>query len=154
MDKHYQSEFFTSDALAEAALARLQAIGYGQDRVSAIVSERNFALERAVTTGGAAGGLLGAILAVAGSAIAIAGTGGAAAPFVAGPLVATLTGLGAGAASGAIVGGLIGLGDHADDWHERLGDQCVVVAVSLKSPADREPVRQALHANDAVGTQA
>ena len=98
--------------------------------------------------------MLGAILAVAGSAIAIAGTGGAAAPFVAGPLVATLTGLGAGAASGAIVGGLIGLGDHADDWHERLGDQCVVVAVSLKSPADREPVRQALHANDAVGTQA
>ena len=56
MDKNYQSEFFSSDVQAEAALARLQAIGYGHDRVSAIVSQRNFALERAVTAGGTAGG--------------------------------------------------------------------------------------------------
>jgi hypothetical protein len=146
MHTDYQSELFSSGAQAEAAVARLQAIGYGRDHVSAIVSDRNFALEHGAEAGGAAGGLLGAILAVAGSTIAIASTGGAAAPFVAGPLVAALTGLGAGVASGAIVGGLIGLGDHADDWHERVSGGCVVVAVSLKSPSDRDAVRKALHA--------
>jgi hypothetical protein len=151
MQTDYQSELFTSDALAEAAVGRLQTIGYGLDHVSAIVSQRNSGLERGAAAGGAAGGLLGAILAVAGSTIAIASTGGAAAPFVAGPLVAALTGLGAGVAGGAIVGGLIGLGEHADDWHERLSDGCVVVAVTLKTPSDRDAVHQALHANDSIG---
>jgi hypothetical protein len=148
MDERYQSELFTSDAAAQAAIERLRTIGYGPDRVSAIVDQRNLALERTTAEGGAVGGLLGIVLAVAGSAIAIAGTGGAAAPFVAGPLVAALTGLGAGVTSGAVVGGLIGLSEHADDWHEKLGDGCVVVAVSLKSASDRETVRQALHAGD------
>lgn len=57
---------------------------------------------------------------------------------------AALVGLGAGAVTGTIVGGLLELGDHADDWHDWVEKGGAVVAVSLKSPDDRENVRAAL----------
>jgi hypothetical protein len=155
----YQSSLFADRAHAERAVTQLQALGYGPDRVSLILSGDDAPAASAAdtaahdsessgsdgtTVGGIAGGVLGAIVAVAGSAIAIAATGGAAAPFVAGPLVAALSGMGVGAVGGAIVGGLIELGEHCDDWQDYVSKGSVVVAVELKSPDDRAEVQKAL----------
>jgi hypothetical protein len=158
MDEQYESGLFKDCAQAEAALERLKAIGYEPDRISIIVADSSGVISglpegalpandlggKGVIAGTAVGGVLGAILAVAGSAIAIAGTAGAATPFVIGPLAAALAGLGAGAVTGTIVGGLLELGDHADDWRDWVEQGGAVVAVCLKSAEDRQNVRAAL----------
>ena len=155
----YESSLFKDRVAAEAALERLAAIGYEPDEISLIVADRNGVVPDAplgaepasggmgaagAIAGTATGGILGAILAVAGSAAVVAGTAGAATPLVIGPLAAALAGLGAGAVTGSIVGGLLDLGDHADDWHDWVEKGGAVVAVSLKSPADRQKVKAAL----------
>ncbi|HEY4433582.1 MAG TPA: hypothetical protein VGM99_04185, partial [Candidatus Cybelea sp.] len=86
-----------------------------------------------------------------GSVVAIAGTGGLAAPLVVGPLAAALAGLGAGAAGGGIVGGLIGVGigeKRAKDYEKGLREGGILVAVRPKSKEHRADVRKALGSRD------
>ena len=139
--------FFDRGA-AEDAVARLRQLGYRDDEISVIMSDdtrsREFAdatgsmaLEGA-TSGAIIGGGLGAILAAltaTGSVVAIAGTGGAATPLVAGPLAAALAGLGAGGAAGGILGALIGAGirdDRAAEYAEGLQRGGIVLAVQSR----------------------
>ncbi len=112
-----------------------------------------------IAAGATIGGVLGAIVAgvtATGSVAVIAGTGGLAAPFVAGPLVAALAGLGAGGAAGGIVGGLIGAGiaeDRAKKYEQGLREGGVLVAVRPKGPQSRHDVRRVLEANDDAGVE-
>jgi len=103
---------------AERAVENLVDYGYSRDDISLLMSDatrgREFALQMAskapegVATGATIGGVLGAIAAglVALGIIVVPGL----ALVGAGPIVATLAGLGAGAAAGGVTGGLIGLG--------------------------------------------
>jgi hypothetical protein len=162
----YETGMFYDREPAEAAVNRLHGMGYGHDDIGVMMDdktrERAFASltnakgSEGVAAGATIGGVLGAIVAgltATGSVAAIAGTGGLAAPLVAGPLVAALAGLGAGAAGGGIIGGLIGLGigeSKAKDYEKGLRDGGILIAVKPKSREHREDVRRAL---DYRGTQ-
>jgi hypothetical protein len=104
---------------AEAAVDNLVRSGFSEQDVSVLMSDvdatREFAHEKntkapegtavGVTTGGIVGGTFGLLAGV--GALAIPGIGPL---IVAGPIVATLAGLGAGGAVGGLLGALIGLG--------------------------------------------
>src|SRR5580765_1179562 len=109
---------FKTRVSAERAIESLIDYGYSRDDISLLMSDatrgREFSLQMAtkapegVATGAAIGGVLGAVAAglVAVGILVVPGL-----PLVAaGPVVATLAGLGAGGAAGAVTGGLIGLG--------------------------------------------
>jgi hypothetical protein len=109
---------FNSRAAAELASEELLKAGFATEDVSLLMSDttrgREFAMQKGTkvpegaATGATVGGVLGAVaagLAAVGS-LAIPGL----AIVAAGPLVAALAGLGAGAAAGGLTGALIGLG--------------------------------------------
>ena len=130
---------------AEDAVNRLHGLGYGQDDISVMAKDKERAAQFAestgtkastgAVTGGAIGGALGAIVAgltATGSIAAIAGTGGAAAPLVVGPLAAALAGLGGGGLVGGIIGGLVGAGipeDKAREYEEGLNKGGMLIGV-------------------------
>jgi hypothetical protein len=104
---------------AEAAVDRLMAAGFSSQDVSVLISDnegsKEFATEmntkapEGATTGAEVGGVVGGTLGLlAGmSALAIPGVG----PLIAaGPIMATLAGLGVGGAVASLVGALVGLG--------------------------------------------
>lgn len=110
---------YATPATAEAAVDHLIAKGFSNSAISVLLpdddSTRAFAHEKAtkapegttagVTTGGVIGGTLGLLAGV--GALAIPGVG----PLIAaGPIMASLAGLGVGGAVGGIVGALVGLG--------------------------------------------
>ena len=109
---------FKARSSAERAVEDLVAHGWSRDDISLLMSDatqgREFGLAMATkapegaATGGTIGGVLGAIAAglVATGVLAVPGL----ALVAAGPIVATLAGLGAGAAAGGATGALIGLG--------------------------------------------
>jgi hypothetical protein len=156
----YETGIFYDREPAEAAVNRLHGIGYGHDDIGVMMDdktrERAFASlanvkgSEGVAAGATIGGVLGAIIAgltATGSVAAIAGTGGLAAPLVAGPLVAALAGLGAGAAGGGIIGGLIGLGigeSRAHEYEQGLQNGGILIAVKPKTQDHRVEVRRAL----------
>lgn len=143
-------------ASAERAVRRLQDLGYTSDDISVLMNDRTHAKEFATALGtkvtndtlvGAAyGGGLAAIVAgltATGSITAVAGTGGLAAPIVAGPLAAALAGLGAGALGGGILGSLVGVGmpEHrARAYERRLEEGGILVGVHPKQN-ERERLR-------------
>lgn len=104
---------------AEAAVDRMLAAGFRNEDISALLQDntgtKDFAHEKATkapegtATGAAAGAAVGGtlgLLAGAG-ALAIPGLG----PFIAaGPIMATLAGLGSGGVVGGLVGALVGMG--------------------------------------------
>lgn len=109
---------FHTRSTAEMAVEELTKAGFAPEDISLLMSEtahgRQFAVSKGTkvpegaATGMAVGGVLGAVaagLAAVGS-ITIPGL----ALVAAGPLVAALAGLGAGAAAGGLTGALIGLG--------------------------------------------
>ncbi len=109
---------FQSRESAELATEELIRAGFSRDDISILVSEtthgREFAVKKSTkapegaVTGAAVGGVLGA---VAAGLAAVATISVPPLSFLAaGPLVAALTGLGAGAATGGLTGALIGLG--------------------------------------------
>lgn len=119
----FEGSVYYDRASAEDAVARLQQLGYDAGDISVMSRDRERAAEFAEATGtkapegtvagGIIGGALGAIVAgllATGSIAVIAGTGGAAAPLVAGPLAAALAGLGTGAVAGGVIGALVGAG--------------------------------------------
>lgn len=109
---------FKTRAGAERAADDLVNAGFSPDDISLLMSEttrgREFGIKRATkapegaTTGAAIGGVLGAVAAglAAVGTIAIPGL----ALVAAGPVMAALAGLGAGAAAGGLTGALVGMG--------------------------------------------
>jgi hypothetical protein len=110
---------FPSRAQAEAAVNELTAAGFSSQDVSVLMADKagtkEFATEKntkapeGTTTGASVGGLTGGTLGLLAGigAIAIPGVG----PLIAaGPIMATLAGVGVGGAIGGIVGALIGMG--------------------------------------------
>jgi hypothetical protein len=169
VDDSFEMEMYRDPALAGSAVDRLHQMGYGREDIGVMMDdktrERAFAAmtnskgSEGIAAGATIGGVLGAIVAgvtATGSVAVIAGTGGLAAPFVAGPLVAALAGLGAGGAAGGIVGGLIGAGiaeDRAKKYEQGLREGGVLVAVRPKGPQSRHDVRRVLEANDDAGVE-
>jgi hypothetical protein len=134
------SGIFHSRDSAERAVEDLIKAGFGRDDISLLMSEttqgREFVIQRgtkapeAAATGATIGGALGAIVAglTAVGSIAIPGL----ALFAAGPVVAAMAGLGAGAAAGGLSGALIGLGipeDEAKLYHEEIERGGILVGV-------------------------
>lgn len=109
---------FHSRAAAEEAVDELVDGGYARDDISLLMSEttrgREFAVKPATkapegaVTGATVGGVVGAVAAglVAAGVLVIPGVN----LLAAGPVLAALAGLGAGAAAGGITGALVGLG--------------------------------------------
>ena len=109
---------FRNREKAERATDALTTDGFSPNDISLLMSDttrgREFAVKEStkapegVTTGAAIGGVLGS------DAAGLAAIGTLAIPglslVAAGPVIAALSGLGAGAAAGGIVGGLVGLG--------------------------------------------
>src|SRR6185503_6628107 len=131
---------FKTRAGAERAVENLVDYGFSRDDISLLMSDatrgREFGLQMAtkapegVATGATVGGVLGAIAAglVALGIVVVPGL----ALVAAGPIVATLAGLGAGAAAGGVAGGLIGLGipEHeARLYSEEIEKGAILVGV-------------------------
>jgi hypothetical protein len=152
----FESGMYYDPDAAEGRIQRLYELGYTDKDISVMMRDKEkakafaertggHAAEGAVT-GGAIGGGLGAIIAAltaTGSVAVIAGTGGIAAPLVVGPLVAALAGLGAGAATGGVVGALIGAGipkEKAEEYNAGLDRGGILLGVNAR-PENRDEVR-------------
>ena len=156
----YETRMYYDRQPAEAAVERLHAMGYDRDEISVAMEdktrEKAFAAivnakgSEGVATGATVGGILGVIVAglgATGSIAAVAATGGAAIPLVAGPLASALAGLGAGALGGGIVGGLIGVGigeKRAKEYEKGFREGGILVAVRPKSKEHRKEIRHTL----------
>jgi hypothetical protein len=110
---------YQSSEQAERAVDRVLAAGFSNNDISVLLpdskSSKEFAHEKntkapegtttGVTTGGVIGGTLGLLAGI--GALAIPGVG----PFIAaGPIMASLAGLGVGGAVGGLIGALVGMG--------------------------------------------
>src|SRR5271163_158255 len=132
---------YATPATAEAAVDHLLSRGFTNSAISVLLPDdettRAFAHEKntkapegattGVTTGGVIGGALGLLAGI--GALAIPGIG----PLIAaGPIVATLAGVGAGGAVGGIVGALVGMGIpeyEAKRYEGRVKDGGVLLSV-------------------------
>jgi hypothetical protein len=110
---------YATAATAENAVDHLISLGFSNQAISvllpddettrAFAHEKNTKAPEGTTTGGVAGGVIGGTLGL------LAGVGMLAIPGIgpllaAGPIVATLAGVGAGGVAGGIVGALVGMG--------------------------------------------
>jgi len=135
---------FTSRVRAEQAADELVRSGFAPEDVSLLMSEstkgREFAVKKSskapegAATGATIGGVLGATAAglAAVASLSVPGL----AIVAAGPLVAALTGLGAGAVAGGVTGALIGLGipEHeAKFYHKEIEKGGILVGVYTHS---------------------
>jgi Heat induced stress protein YflT len=147
---------FRNREKAEQAADALTADGFSANDISLLMSDttrgREFAMREATkapegaTTGATIGGVLGSI------AAGLAAVGTLAIPglslVAAGPVLAALSGFGAGAAAGGLVGGLIGLGipEHeARFYNEELGKGGILVGVFTHDD-NAKHAREVLHA--------
>jgi hypothetical protein len=160
----YEFGIYTDREAAERAVAHLQRLGYTPEEISVAMHGATRAkhfedtggshVSEGTVEGFAIGGGLGAIiagLAALGGAAAVVGTGGAAAPLVAGPLAAALGGLGVGGAAGGFLGALIGAGipeHHAARVDEGLDAGGILVGVTPK-PEHRNDVRRYFNPDEA-----
>jgi hypothetical protein len=139
---------------AEKGYEELILRGYHPDEITVIISDEtknlhfspestaldtgNKTLEKAglgSAIGGTAGAVVGAIAAL-GTAVIIPGLGLA----VAGPILASLTGAGAGGLAGGIIGALVGSGvsrQHAEHYEKSLKDGGIIVGFKPKTVEDR-----------------
>lgn len=113
---------------------------------SGLGTEKHSKAPEGATTGGITGGIIGGTLGLLAGigALAIPGLG----PFIAaGPLMATLAGIGSGGTIGGIVGALIGSGIpeyEAKRYENRLKEGGVLVAVHADSDATAKRVKEVL----------
>lgn len=148
--KHTITEVFKTPAMASNAIDRLTQIGITDKDISVLMSSdssaKDFAVEQnskapeGIATGAVIGGALGGIAASLTAVGSIVLTGGAGL-LVAGPLVAALAGIGAGASGGGLIGGLIGLGlneNEAKHVEKELEDGSVLVAVETDGDKKNE----------------
>lgn len=146
---------------AEEAVNLLHELGYRDDEISVIMSDRTRAKEFAESTGSkvgegtAAGGLIGGTLGGIAAAMttAIAGTvvtGGIALPLFAGPIAAILAGIGAGGIVGGVIGALVGAGipeNRARELEAGVNEGGIVIGVTPREE-DRERVGTILAPNE------
>ncbi len=136
---------FPSRNAAEVAVDKLHAVGFSHDDVSVLMADKqgskDFASEKntkapegttaGVLGGGTVGGTLGLLAGL--GALAIPGVG----PLIAaGPIMATLAGLGIGGAVGGLVGALVGMGIpeyEAKRYEGRVNDGGILVSVHCES---------------------
>ncbi|MEK6285668.1 MAG: hypothetical protein AABO57_08000 [Acidobacteriota bacterium] len=98
---------------------------------------------KGVGTGSAIGGTVGAILALIGAAVTLAIPG--LNIIAAGPIVAALTGAGAGGIAGGLIGGLVGWGipeERAKAYESGLKEGGIVMGVNPRNDADAEYFEQ------------
>jgi hypothetical protein len=132
---------YKSSVQAERAVDRILAAGFSNNDISVLLpdtqSAKEFAHEKntkapegattGVTTGGIVGGTLGLLAGI--GALAIPGLG----PFIAaGPIMASLAGLGVGGAVGGLIGALVGMGIpeyEAKRYEGRVKDGGVLLSV-------------------------
>lgn len=132
---------YPSRAAAEAAVDQMIANGFRSEDISVLmqdnVGNKDFAHEKhtkapegattGATTGAAIGGTLGLLAGI--GALAIPGLG----PFIAaGPIMATLAGLGSGGVVGGVVGALVGAGIpeyEAKRYEGRVKEGGVLVSI-------------------------
>lgn len=152
----FETGMYYDRGSAESTVQRLHDLGYTHDEISVMMNdktrEREFAdatgskASEGAVAGAAVGGSLGALIAgltATGSIAAIVGTGGAAAPLVAGPLAAALAGLGAGGVAGGLIGALVGAGipkDRAAEYSEGLDRGGILLGVKPRAET-RDQVR-------------
>ncbi|MEQ1947517.1 MAG: quinol:electron acceptor oxidoreductase subunit ActD [Bryobacteraceae bacterium] len=126
---------------AEQAVNRISAAGYANNDISVLLpdsqSSKEFAHEKntkapegtaaGVTTGGIVGGTLGLLAGI--GTLAIPGVG----PLIAaGPIMASLAGMGVGGAVGGLIGALVGMGIpeyEAKRYEGRVKDGGVLLSV-------------------------
>lgn len=146
---------------AEIAVDHLVTAGFSNSDVSVLVSDsdttRDFAHRKATkapegtATGATAGGLLGGGLGLLAGigALAIPGLG----PLIAaGPIVATLAGVGAGGAVGGFVGALVGAGIpeyEAKRYEGRVKDGGVLLSVHCDTSDEIKRAKEFLKASGA-----
>jgi hypothetical protein len=132
---------YQSSAQAERAVDRIIAAGFSNNDISVLLPDTNSSKEFAhekntkapegtttgVTTGGVIGGTLGLLAGI--GALAIPGVG----PLIAaGPIMASLAGLGVGGAVGGLIGALVGMGIpeyEAKRYEGRVKDGGVLLSV-------------------------
>jgi len=132
---------YSNRAAAEQAVDQLIGSGFRSEDVSVLLQDnqgtKDFAHEKSTkapegattgaTTGAAVGGTLGLLAGI--GALAIPGVG----PLIAaGPIMATLAGLGSGGLVGGIVGGLVGMGIpeyEAERYEGRIKEGGILVSV-------------------------
>jgi hypothetical protein len=149
----FESGVYCDFDSAEARVRQLHEIGYGDDEITVMMHDANRAAEfvktgaghaaQGAVTGGAIGGGLAALIAgvaTAGGVAAMAGTGGAAAPLLVGPLALVLAGI------GGAVGALLGAGiprEKAEEYEEALKRGAVLIGVHARAE-NRDEVRRIL----------
>jgi hypothetical protein len=149
---------FPSRTAAEGAVDQLSDAGFSQDDISVLLSDndssKDFAAEKntkapegtttGVIGGGAVGGTLGLLAGI--GALAIPGVG----PLIAaGPIMATLAGLGIGGAVGGLVGALVGMGIpeyEAKRYEGRVKDGGILVSVHCESSEEISRAKDVLKA--------
>jgi hypothetical protein len=144
---------------AERAYNSLTEKGYSADEIIVLMSDEthkvhfkdrdektdlgNKAMEKA-GVGSAIGGTVGAIvggIAAIGTSVALPGLG----LIIAGPIVAALTGAGAGGLTGGLIGGLIGSGipkEQAEAYETSIKEGGIVVGVVPRTDEDRVSIGQ------------
>lgn len=139
---------YKNSAQAERAVDHIIAAGYSNNDISVLLpdsrSSKEFAHEKntkapegtaaGVTTGGIIGGTLGLLAGI--GTLAIPGIG----PFIAaGPIMASLAGLGVGGAVGGLIGALVGMGIpeyEAKRYEGRVKDGGVLLSVHCDTSAE------------------
>src|SRR5271169_5462112 len=147
---------YKNSALAERAVDRILAGGFSNNDISVLLpdsqSSKEFAHEKntkapegaatGVTTGGVIGGTLGLLAGI--GALAIPGLG----PFIAaGPIMASLAGLGVGGAVGGLIGALVGMGIpeyEAKRYEGRVKDGGVLLSVHCNTSDEIARVKDLL----------
>lgn len=140
---------------AERAYGSLGSRGYGNQDVNVVMSDdtrkRYFSGDdkasdlgdkawedagKGAAIGGGVGATLGALAAI-GTTVALPGIG----LLVAGPIVAGLTGLGAGSLTGGLIGALVGAGipeDRAKEYERGINEGGIMMGVNARSDEDAE----------------
>jgi hypothetical protein len=151
---------FSSRTSAEQAADELIRDGFSPSDVSLLMSDttqgREFAIKKTTkapegaATGATIGGVLGAVAAglAAVASISVPGLS----LVAAGPVVAALTGLGAGAAAGGVTGSLVGLGipEHEAKFYQ---DEFRRGGILVGVYAHRDRVKDAKEILDAAGAE-
>ena len=155
---------FNNTKDAENAYNALINRGYSSNDISVLMSNAtqesfrtsdhesdlgNKAMEKAgigSAIGGTAGAILGAIAAI-GTVVALPGLG----LVVAGPLLAALTGAGAGGLTGGIIGALVGSGipkERAEYYESSIKEGGIVIGVTPRTQEEREVIADELESHN------
>ena len=149
---------FSTQTAAETAIDRLVAAGFSNKDVSVLMSdkqgtkdlatEKNTKTPEGTTTGVIAGGGVGGTLGLLAGlgALAIPGVG----PLIAaGPIMATLAGLGVGGAVGGLIGALVGMGIpeyEAKRYEGRVKEGGILISVHCNSSEEVSRAKDILKA--------